>query len=113
MMVYKIADAEAWRNAENSGQFDGSPDDRRDGYIHFSTTEQLAATLLKHYTGRSRLILAAIDSAKLGEALRWEPARGGELFPHLYGPLPLRAVLWFRPITIDSQGRHVLPAEIA
>ncbi len=85
---------------------------RRDGFIHFSTAAQLEGTLRKHFAGRSGLFLIAIDADRLGDALRWEPSRGGDLFPHLYAPLELASVLWSGPLPLDDDGVPLLPAEL-
>lgn len=90
--IYKIFRAAEWAGAQEAGSFAGSADDRRDGFIHFSTAAQLAGTAAKHFAGESDLVLAEVDADALGAALRWEPSRGGQLFPHLYGELPLAAV---------------------
>lgn len=90
-MIFKILTAEQWRQFQTDGVFNGSADDLRDGFIHLSTREQIAGTLQKHFAGQTGLVIAAIDERKLG-ALKWEPSRGGALFPHLYGPLPFDAV---------------------
>ncbi len=90
VLVYKIVPAALWREAERSGAFPGSPVDQRDGFIHFSTAEQLADTALKHFAGQRDLLLVTVDAERLD--LRWEQARGGQLFPHLYGALPLSVV---------------------
>jgi uncharacterized protein (DUF952 family) len=108
-MIYKISDTEIWRAAEKAGAFQGSPDDLRDGFIHFSTAGQLVGTLEKYYAGREDLILAAIEPARLGDALIWEPARGGILFPHLYADLAMSAVAWTKPLPLGANGRHRLP----
>ena len=94
--IYKILSAKEWREAERGGVYDGSADDKRDGFIHFSTAEQTLGTYEKYFNGKPDLMLAAIDAAALGAALKWEPSRGGALFPHLYGSLPLSAVRWSR-----------------
>lgn len=107
MVVYKIVAAEEWVAAEAAGVFAGASVDRADGFIHFSTAEQAPETAAKWFAGRGDLTLAAIDAEALGKDLRWEPSRGGALFPHLYGPLPISAVLWARPLPLDSDGRHV------
>ena len=98
-----------WTRAREDGVYRGSADDLRDGFIHFSTRETLAASLAKHRAGVAGLVLLEVDPDALGEALRWEPARGGILFPHLYGPLPFDAVLSETPLPLDEAGRHVLP----
>jgi uncharacterized protein (DUF952 family) len=98
-MVYKIVPAALWREAELAGAFAGSPPDQRDGFIHFSTAEQLAETARKHFSGQHDLLLLTVDAEQVD--LRWEPSRGGQLFPHLYGVLPLSAVL--------TVGAYVVP----
>jgi uncharacterized protein (DUF952 family) len=107
--IYKICDRAAWREAERSRLYAGSDVDRRDGFIHFSTAGQLAGTAAKHFAGQARLMLVAVDGARLGAALKWEPSRGGESFPHLYGPLPLDAVRWARPLPDEVGGTRELP----
>jgi|ERR1051326_521341 uncharacterized protein (DUF952 family) len=108
--IYKICDAAAWQAAERAGEFAGAPVDLADGYIHFSAADQVAETAARHFAGQRDLVLVAIDAATLGPALKWEPSRGGALFPHLYGTLPLRAVRWVKPLPLGSDGRHVFPA---
>lgn len=107
--VYKICSASAWREAERRGIFQGSADDRRDGFIHFSTAAQVEETVRKHFAGEKGLFLIAIDAVRLGEALRWEPSRGGALFPHLYGELDLIAVVKVIDLPLRSDGTHVIP----
>jgi uncharacterized protein (DUF952 family) len=107
--IYKICPAADWAAAASSGVFHGSPVDLRDGYIHFSTAAQVAETAARHFAGQGDLVLVAIDPAALGAALKWEPARDGALFPHLYAELPTRAALWVKPLPLDASGRHVFP----
>ena len=107
--IYKICDAAAWREAERAGEFAGAPVDRADGYIHFSTAGQVEETATKHFAGQHDLVLVAVDAGALGAALKWEPSRGGALFPHLYGKLPLAAVRWAKPLPLGPDGRHVFP----
>jgi uncharacterized protein (DUF952 family) len=107
--IYKICRAAEWAEAERSGAFEGSDIDRRDGFIHFSTAEQAAETAAKYFSDTADLRLVAVDADALAAALKWEPARGGDLFPHLYGKLPVAAVLWVRPLPRDAAGRHVFP----
>jgi uncharacterized protein (DUF952 family) len=107
MVVYKIVATEEWIEAEAAGVFAGAPVDRADGFIHFSTAEQAPETAAKWFAGRADLTLAAVEAEALGKDLRWEPSRGGALFPHLYGPLPMSAVVWSRPLPLGSNGRHV------
>ena len=108
-LIYKICPAPLWREAERKGRFDGAPVDLADGYIHFSTAAQLAETAAKHFAGQDGLLLIAADDSRLGPALRYEPSRGGQLFPHLYGTLPLSAVRWVRPLPLGAGGKHVFP----
>lgn len=91
------------------GSFAGSADDRRDGFIHLSTAAQLTATVDKHYAGRDDCHVAEVDLAALGDAVKWEPSRGGEDFPHLYGALPLDAVVAYSPLERDADGAVKLP----
>jgi uncharacterized protein (DUF952 family) len=107
--IYKICPASAWREAERAGIYKGSADDTRDGFIHFSTAAQVAGTARKHFAGQGALFLVAIDSDSLGEALRWEPSRGGELFPHLYGDLDLGAVTDVLELRLRPDGTHDIP----
>ena len=107
MVIYKIVATEEWAEAEAAGVFAGASVDRADGFIHFSTAAQAAATAAKWFAGRDDLTLAAIDAEALGEDLRWEPSRGGALFPHLYAVLPMSAVVWSRPLPLGPGGRHV------
>ena len=107
--IYKICPAELWREAEREGAFRGAPVDAADGYIHFSTAAQAPETAAKHFAGERDLVLVAVDAPRLGAALKWEPSRGGALFPHLYGPLPLDAVRWVKPLPLGDDGRHVFP----
>ena len=93
MLIFKIATRAQWEAAEAAGTFAGAPVDLRDGYIHFSTAEQLDDTLAKHFAGQHDLLLIAVEAEALGEALRWEVSRGGALFPHLYAPLPVAAAV--------------------
>ncbi|MGB9370218.1 MAG: DUF952 domain-containing protein [Xanthobacteraceae bacterium] len=107
--VYKICDSALWREAERAGVFTGAPVDHADGFIHFSTAEQAAETAARHFAGKNDLLLMAVDAAALGSALRYEPSRGGQLFPHLYGTLALSAVRWVKPLPLGAGGRHVFP----
>lgn len=107
--IYKICPASAWREAGRRGAFRGSPDDLRDGFIHFSTASQLEATARKHFAGQTELLLIAVDADGLGDALRWEVSRGGELFPHLYGELDLRHVTAVLELHARADGSHDIP----
>ena len=111
-LIYKICPAALWRAAEAAGRFAGAPVDLADGFIHFSTEAQLRETARRHFSGAGDLLLIAVDDAALGGALRWEPSRGGDLFPHLYGPLPLSAVRNVEKLPLGADGQHVFPAAI-
>ncbi len=110
-VIYKICPRALWREAEARGRFDGAPVDHADGYIHFSTATQAAETAAKHFSGQDDLLLVAVDAGALGPALKWEVSRGGALFPHLYAPLALSAVLWARPMPLGADGVHRLPLD--
>ena len=110
-LIYKIASQDEWAAALASGQFDGAPIDLADGYIHFSTAEQAQETAAKHFAGRDGLLLIALEEALLGEALKWEPSRGGALFPHLYRALDLSDVLWDKSLPLGATG-HIFPEGI-
>ncbi len=107
--IYKICERRSWLAAEAVGEFCGSADDTRDGFIHFSTAGQLAETAAKHFARQSDLLLIAVDAGRLGPQLKWERSRGGALFPHLYGPLRRDAVHWVRPLPDEIAGRRQLP----
>jgi uncharacterized protein (DUF952 family) len=107
--IYKICESALWREAEGAGLFRGAPVDARDGFIHFSTAAQVRETAARHFAGAADLMLIAVDPAALGGALKWEVSRGGDLFPHLYAPLPLTAVLWTKPLPLGADRRHVFP----
>ena len=108
-IIYKICESALWREAERAGMLRGAPVDLRDGFIHFSTADQVRETAARHFAGASDLMLVAVDADALGAALKWEISRGGDLFPHLYGTLPLEAVLWAKPLPLGSDRRHVFP----
>ena len=104
-----------WRAAQAAGEYAGSADDARDGFLHFSTAAQLRESAAKHRAGEPDLWLVTVDAAALGAALRWEPAAGSRragLFPHLYGALPLPAVRSAVPLPLSADGRHVFPAGV-
>jgi uncharacterized protein (DUF952 family) len=109
-MIFKIATAADWADAERAGVFHGSAHDKSDGFMHFSTAAQLAETLRLYYAGQDGLVLAAVDEAQLGDAIKWEhaPSRG-EDFPHLFAPLPLSAVKWTHRLVRDANGTVILP----
>jgi uncharacterized protein (DUF952 family) len=108
-LIYKILPASSWQDAQESGAFTGAPVDIADGYIHFSTAEQVRETAAKHFAGQHDLLLLAIDSSQLGSTeLKWEVSRGGALFPHLYGTLAVSAVRWAKPLPWDG-AQHTFP----
>lgn len=108
--IYKITPTSEWLAAERAGIYRGAPADLRDGFIHFSTAEQVTETAAKHFAGQADLQLVAVDADALGAALKWEPSRGGALFPHLYAALRTSAALWVKPLPRDKAGRHAIPA---
>lgn len=108
-LVYKISPDALWRESEREGAFAGAPVDLQDGFIHLSTGAQIVETAARHFAGQGDLVLIAVDPEALGPALRYERSRGGDLFPHVYGPLPLAAVRWARPLPLGPDGRHVFP----
>lgn len=111
MLIYKIFRAAEWQALASSGETDGAPVDLADGFIHFSTAEQARDTAAKHFAGETGLILAAVEDGPLGDALKWEPSRGGALFPHLYRRLALSEVLWHRPLPLAGD-QHQFPDEM-
>lgn len=106
--AFKVLTAEQMAVLE-AGSFDGAPVDVADGYIHLSTFDQLTETVDKHFAGQDGLHVAEVDLDALGEAVKWEPSRGGQLFPHLYGPLPLDVVVAYGPLHRDDAGRVQRP----
>lgn len=108
MLIYKIFRAAEFETFDTAGETDGAPVDLADGFIHFSTAVQAAETAAKHFAGEDGLMLLALEADTLGDALRWEPSRGGALFPHLYRSLTRADVLWSRPLPLVD-GRHVFP----
>ena len=108
-VIFKIMPAALWRAAQSTGVFHGSEHDSRDGFIHFSTAAQVAETAAKHFAGQRDLLLVHVDAAKLGDRLKWEPSRDGALFPHLYGPLDLSAVIRCEALPLGPDGVPLLP----
>ena len=105
--AFKIVSAEDWAGIQATGGYDGSAVDLRDGYIHLSDADQLAETTAKHYAGRDGLMLLDVDLTPYGEAIVWEPSRGGALFPHLYGRLLAASVIRARPFAVTADGEMV------
>jgi uncharacterized protein (DUF952 family) len=107
--AYKVLTADQMAVLEQEGVFTGAPVDVADGYIHLSTAAQLTETVDKHFAGQSDLHIAAVDLEAMGEAVKWEESRGGQLFPHLYVDLPLAAVIAYGPMKRDDDGTVRLP----
>lgn len=107
--IYKIVPATLWQDALKNGEFKGAAIDLTDGFIHFSTAEQAKETAARHFAGQDGLLLVAVDGEKLGDKLVYETSRGGDLFPHLYAPLPLTGVIWEKPLPLDADGNHIFP----
>ena len=112
MLIYKIFRAPEWALLQSDGETDGAPVDVADGYVHFSTAAQAAETAAKHFAGEDDLWLLALYADTLGPDLKWEPSRGGALFPHLYRRLRRSDVLWARPLPLEN-GAHVFPEDMA
>jgi uncharacterized protein (DUF952 family) len=106
MLIYKIVPEALWRAAEALARFDGAPVDLADGFIHFSTASQVRETAAKHFAGKGDLLLVTVDPDRFGDALKWEPSRGGDLFPHLYGALQLADVLRVDALPLRDDGTH-------
>ncbi|MET0240897.1 MAG: DUF952 domain-containing protein [Sphingobium sp.] len=109
LFAYKLLDHAAWKAWKASGTYSGSPDDLRDGYIHLSTAEQTAATAAKYFAGTDPLVLAMVDLAAVAPTLKWEPSRGGALFPHVYGPILFGAVAGHSVLRLGADGAHMFP----
>jgi len=109
LTAYKVLTAEQMATLERDGRFQGAPVDLADGYVHLSTADQLTETVDKHFAGQSDLHVAAVDLGSFGESLKWEESRGGQLFPHLYGPLLLETVVAYGPLERNEDGRVRLP----
>ena len=107
--IYHICRKDEWTAARAAGRYDGSSQDKADGFIHFSGRDQVVESAAKHRAGQDGLVLLSVDPEKLGEALKWEPSRAGLLFPHLYGPLPIEAVLRVDDLPLGDDGRHRFP----
>ena|SRR5947207_9807946 len=109
-MIYHMCPAETWQDAVRAGIYYGTADDARDGFIHFSTADQVAESARRHRAGQPGLVLVAVESARLDAHLKWEPSRGGDLFPHLYGPLDPAETASVRALPLGPDGKHVFPA---
>jgi uncharacterized protein (DUF952 family) len=111
-MIYKVLTPDDWRAFQQDKQFHGSAHDQRDGFLHFSAADQLAATLAKHYGGQAELRLLEVGSTGLGDALKWETSRDGALFPHLYASLSLEQIGRTWELSLAQDGGHILPADL-
>lgn len=111
MLIYKIFRPSEWAELRHYGVTAGAPVDVADGYVHFSTGEQVRETCERHFAGVDGLVLLAVDAEKLGADLKWEPSRGGALFPHLYRSLQLSDVIWHHPLPRGEHG-HVFPVAL-
>jgi uncharacterized protein (DUF952 family) len=110
LFAFKILTADQYAQFKTDGVFQGAPIDLTDGYIHMSTRDQAAETAAKHFAGQDKLVMLMIDLAPFGDAIKWEKSRGGGLFPHLYGDLPMSAVAGKVVLRLDEAGRHQFPA---
>jgi uncharacterized protein (DUF952 family) len=108
-LIFHICRKEEWAAAQTAGRYAGSSQDKADGFIHFSAGDQVEASAAKHRAGQDGLVLLSVSAAELGASLKWEPSRGGALFPHLYGDLPLSAVRRTDDLPLGPDGRHVFP----
>ncbi len=107
--IFHMCRREEWEEAAASGRYHGSSQDRADGFIHFSTAAQIVESAARHRAGQDGLVLLRVDPVALGPALKWEPSRSNQLFPHLYGALPASAVTWAKPLPLGADGNHVFP----
>ena len=111
-VIYRIVSAADWQAAQAAGTFAGTAHDLRDGFIHFSTAKQAAETAAKHYAGKTDLLLLYVRDTDVEAPLKWEKSRNDDLFPHLYGQLPVSAVYRIETLPLGADGRHVFPADM-
>ncbi len=109
MLIFHLARRDEWGRPQQTGRYGGSNQDRSDGFIHFSTAETVIESAARHRTGERGLVLIAVESEGLGATLKWEKSRGGKLFPHLYGALPIEHVKWVKELPLGADGSHVFP----
>ncbi|MGC4869558.1 DUF952 domain-containing protein [Micromonospora sp. DT53] len=109
-MIYKLLSNAEWDDALAAGAFAGSAVDRQDGFIHLSGGDQVVETARRHFTGVTGLTLLSVEEERLGDALRWEPSRGGQLFPHVYGRLPVASVVEARALPADLPAADAVAA---
>lgn len=108
-LIFKIVPKTMWQDAVRAGVFKGAPVDLADGYIHFSTADQARETAAKHFSGQADLLLVAFEAGTFGGDLKWEPSRGGALFPHLYADLQPEDAIWVRELPLSADGTHAFP----
>jgi len=108
-LIFHIARKAEWIKARPLGYYSGTIEDHSDGFIHFSTDEQIVESAAKHRAGETELILIACSTKLLGSQLKWEPSRNGDFFPHFYGNLPLEAVIWDKPLRLGPDNLHRFP----
>lgn len=111
-LIFHVCRSDEWQAARIAGSYEGSSQDKADGFIHFSGAKQLRGSVAKHRAGQADLVLLVVDAAQLGGALKWEESRGGALFPHLYGLLPVSAVVDTHELPLGPTGEHAFPAGI-
>lgn len=111
--IYHMCRADEWADAQATGSYAGSSQDKADGFIHFSTAEQIVVSAAKHRAGQDNLVLIEVPDAALGDALKWEVSRGGALFPHLYGALDISKVARHAPLKLGPDGLHIFPWGLA
>ena len=110
-LIYKICLASDWEDARKTGDFRGAAGDFRDGFIHLSAAHQVRETAKRHFAGQQDLVLVAFEAEDFGGSLKWESSRGGDLFPHVYGTLPVGKARWVAQLPLGAQG-HVFPEEV-
>jgi uncharacterized protein (DUF952 family) len=108
-MIYHMCPEAAWQRGIAEGEYRGTDDDQRDGFIHFSTAAQIAESARRHRAGQAGLVLVAVDVVQLGDRVRWEESRSGDLFPHVYGPLFPSDVTRIEPLPLGPDGLHIFP----
>lgn len=111
MLIYKIFRGPEWAELQANGETGGAPVDLADGFVHFSTADQAGETAARHFAGEPGLMILACNADAMGEDLKWEPSRGGALFPHLYRPLRLSDVIWAKSLPLEGT-THVFPREM-
>jgi uncharacterized protein (DUF952 family) len=108
-LIYKILPSKMWQDALLSGEFSGSPMDIADGFIHFSSYDQVFETARQHFNTPDDLLIFAMDCSFLGDALKWETSRGGASFPHYYGVISPKSIYFIKPLQFDDNGKHIFP----